>query len=71
MRISQVVFLFLAYLGSAGGKHTKPRISLFKFFSDFPDVTIWWDQAGVVVIKVTDHGGGEVLWEGCGSIVEV
>jgi hypothetical protein len=20
-----------------GGKHTKPRISLFKFFSDFPD----------------------------------
>jgi len=29
----------LAYLGLAGNKHTKPRISLFKFFLDFPDET--------------------------------
>jgi len=27
---------FLTYLCLAGNKHAKPRLSLFKFFSDFP-----------------------------------
>jgi len=30
----------LTYLCLAGNKHTKPRLSLFKFFSDFPDAII-------------------------------
>ncbi len=35
--LSQVVFLFCAYLGLASIKHAKSKLSLFKFFSDFPD----------------------------------
>jgi len=35
--LSQVVCLFCAYLGLASVKHAKSKLSLSKFFSDFPD----------------------------------
>jgi len=38
---SQVIFLFLAYLCLTSNKHTKLRISLFKFFLGFS----WWASA--------------------------
>jgi hypothetical protein len=36
--LSQVIFLFCAYLGLASIKHDKSKLSLFKFFPYFPDV---------------------------------
>jgi len=38
--MSQVIFLFLAYLCLASNKHAKLTISVFKFFSYFPDVPL-------------------------------
>jgi hypothetical protein len=35
--LSQVIFLFCAYLGLASIKHDKSKLSLFKFFPYFPD----------------------------------
>jgi len=35
--LSQVVFLFCAYLGLATIKHAKSKLSLVKFFPYFPD----------------------------------
>ena len=37
MSLSQVVFLFCAYLGLASVKHAKSKLSLVKFFPYFPD----------------------------------
>ena len=37
LHVSQVVCLFLSYLCLVTNKHPKLRLSLFKFFSDFPD----------------------------------
>jgi hypothetical protein len=46
VHISQVVFLFLAYLCLASNKHTKLRISLFKFFPYFPDAKVCLSSPG-------------------------
>ena len=38
--LSQVIFLFLAYLCLESNKHTKSKLSLFKFFPYFPDAYV-------------------------------
>ena len=57
MHISQVVFLFLAYSCLVSDKHTKSRLSLFKFFPYFtdeinPETVLTWKQEGILIQEI-------------------